>query len=110
SADLERGRRHGAIADTAARSIRAGRSHFRAGRFPVTGSAALSSFVPSPADDLVELTTLFDVSQALGGFTSLHDGLRHVMALLRRHPGAIRGALTLLDAETGELYIESSLD
>jgi Nif-specific regulatory protein len=76
----------------------------------VTASAALSSFVPAPVEDLVELTTLFDVSQALGGFTSLHDGFRHVMALLRRHPGAIRGALTLLDEETGELYIESSLD
>lgn len=76
----------------------------------MTGSAALSTFAPPPADDLVELTTLFDVSQALGGFTSLHDGFRHVMALLRRHPGAIRGALTLLDAETGELYIEASLD
>ena len=76
----------------------------------MTMSAALPVHPPEPVEELVELATLFDVSEALGGSTPLHDGLREVMALLRRHPGALRGSLTLLDEETGELYIEASLD
>ena len=76
----------------------------------MTLSAARPVPPPEPVEELVELTTLFDVSEALGGSTPLHDGLREVMALLRRHPGALRGSLTLLDEETGELYIEASLD
>src|SRR5690606_41519199 len=44
-----------------------------------------------------------------GGLTSLRGGRAPGRALMRRHPGPIRGALTLLDAETGGLYVESSL-
>jgi Nif-specific regulatory protein len=59
---------------------------------------------------LLELDTLYEVSLALAEGTSLHAGLEATMRLLRRFPGALRGALTLLDEETRELYIEASLE
>ncbi len=76
----------------------------------MSSSALASAFPSGPPEELVDLGTLFDVSEALSASASLHDALREVMTLLRRHPGALRGALTLLDTETGELYIEASLD
>jgi Nif-specific regulatory protein len=70
---------------------------------------------PAPADapapvTVVELDTLFDVSQALAGSATLHEGLAETMRLLGRFPGALRGSLTLLDHETRELYIEAALN
>ncbi len=61
-------------------------------------------------DQLVELTTLYELSELLASAPSLHEGLGQAMQLLSRHPGALRGALTLIDEETGELYIEASLN
>lgn len=61
-------------------------------------------------DQLVELTTLYDLSELLASAPSLHEGLGQAMERLNRYPGAIRGALTLIDEETGELYIEASLN
>jgi Nif-specific regulatory protein len=58
---------------------------------------------------LLELDTLYEVSQALTGAPTLHVALDQTMTLLRRHPGALRGSLTLLDEETSELYIEAAL-
>jgi Nif-specific regulatory protein len=58
----------------------------------------------------IELDTLYEVSRALAGATTLHEGLDQTMELLRRFPGALRGSLTLLDEETHELYIEAALD
>jgi Nif-specific regulatory protein len=68
---------------------------------------------PVPAEGplaQIELDTLYDVSQALTGAPTLHAGLDESMRLLRRHPGALRGSLTLLDEGTRELYIEAALD
>jgi len=61
-------------------------------------------------DPLVELTTLYELSEVLASAPSLHEGLGGAMLMLHRHPGALRGALTLLDEETGELYIDASLN
>jgi Nif-specific regulatory protein len=61
-------------------------------------------------DRLVELTTLYELSETLACAPSLHEGLGRAMLMLSRHPGALRGALTLLDDETGELYIEAHLN
>ena len=58
----------------------------------------------------IELDTLYEVSQALTAGPTLHAGLDECMRLLRRHPGALRGSLTLLDEGTRELYIEAALD
>ncbi|HWA59183.1 MAG TPA: sigma 54-interacting transcriptional regulator [Gemmatimonadales bacterium] len=59
---------------------------------------------------LVELTTLYELSETLACAPSLHEGLGQAMRMLSRYPGALRGALTLLDDETGELYIEAHLN
>jgi Nif-specific regulatory protein len=69
--------------------------------------APIETSVPhSPA----ELSTLYELSEALGCAPTLREGLGEAMRMLHRYPGAIRGALTLLDDETGELYIEAALN
>jgi len=62
------------------------------------------------SDQLVELSTLYELSEVLASAPSLHEGLGQAMRMLNRYPGALRGALTLLDDETGELYIEAALN
>ena len=62
------------------------------------------------SDQLVELTTLYELSELLACAATLHEGLGQAMLMLNRYPGALRGALTLIDEETGELYIEASLN
>jgi Nif-specific regulatory protein len=74
----------------------------------VTARPLLAGELPE-ADQLLELTTLYELSETLGQAPSLHAGLGQAMRLLSRYPGALRGALTLLDDETGELYIEAAL-
>jgi Nif-specific regulatory protein len=69
----------------------------------------------APAEPLqphspAELTTLYELSEALGAAPTLREGLGEAMRMLHRYPGAIRGALTLVDDETGELYIEAALN
>ncbi len=74
---------------------------------PTTLRPALA---PSAGETLLELDTLFAVSEALAGNERLDQGLARAMQLLRRYPGARRGALTLLDEAEGELYVEAALD
>jgi Nif-specific regulatory protein len=75
------------------------------------GSAAHKLPVaPDGSRSLIELDTLYEISLALTGASTLHGGLDGTMQLLRRFPGALRGALTLLDEETRELYIEAALE
>ncbi|MBK8003412.1 MAG: sigma 54-interacting transcriptional regulator [Gemmatimonadetes bacterium] len=70
---------------------------------------ALPDLQPGP-EPLLELGTLFEVSEALASAPRLGEGVARAMQLLRRYPGALRGSLTLLDEETGELYIEGALN
>jgi len=58
--------------------------------------------------EVTELATLFELSQMLTGATSVENGLAQALEILHHYPGAIRSALTLLDEETGDLYIEAS--
>jgi len=64
----------------------------------------------APGGTLLELETLFAVSEALASSDRLDEGLARAMQLLRRYPGARRGALTLLDEAEGELYVEAALE
>ncbi len=54
------------------------------------------------------LATFLDISQTLSGTLNLKQSLHQVLEILERFHGVIRGAVTLLDEETGELYIEAS--
>ena len=71
----------------------------------------VASYIPPAPDDsagAAELSTLFDLSQVLSGANTLGQGLGKALDILARYPGATRSAVTLIDAETGELYIEAS--
>jgi Nif-specific regulatory protein len=56
-----------------------------------------------------KLGTLVDVSQALAGSVNLHAGLSGVLEVLARRCGAVRGTVALLDEQTKELQIRSSI-
>ena len=56
-----------------------------------------------------KLGTLVDVSQALAGSVNLPAGLSGVLEVLARRCGAVRGTVALLDEQTKELQIRSSI-
>src|SRR5262245_50816228 len=59
--------------------------------------------------DARKLAMLVDVSQALTGTLNLQAGLYGVLEVLQRHCGALRGAITLLEAESDILAVEAAL-
>ncbi|MCI0488718.1 MAG: GAF domain-containing protein, partial [Blastocatellia bacterium] len=57
--------------------------------------------------EIKNLTALAEVGQALSGALKLRAALHRVLEILERHLGTVRSAVTLLNEETGELYIEA---
>jgi Nif-specific regulatory protein len=55
------------------------------------------------------LASLLEVSQALAGAQELRAALHRVLERLERYHGVLRGTVTLLDPDTGDLYIEASI-
>jgi Nif-specific regulatory protein len=55
------------------------------------------------------LASLLEVSQALAGAHELRASLHRVLERLERYHGVVRGTVTLLDPDTGDLYIEASI-
>jgi Nif-specific regulatory protein len=55
------------------------------------------------------LASLLEVSQALAGAHDLKAALHRVLERLERYHGVVRGAVTLTDSDTGDLYIEASI-
>src|SRR5438034_6278357 len=53
------------------------------------------------------LSTLLEVSQALSGTLNLKASLHRVLEILARHHGAVRGIVSVLDAD-GDLRVEAS--
>src|SRR5690606_216879 len=58
--------------------------------------------------EIRRLTSLVDISQALSGTLDLTAALPLALEVLERHHRVVRSAVTLLDEETGELYIAAS--
>ncbi len=58
--------------------------------------------------DIRKLSTLLDLSQTLGSTLNLKTSLARVLEILEEHHGTVSGAITLLDAESGELNIEAA--
>ena len=56
--------------------------------------------------ELLELTTLYEVSKALNSSLDLEKIIRALFKILHEKMGMERGTLTLLDSRTGELIIE----
>ncbi|MGE5686716.1 MAG: GAF domain-containing protein [Gemmatimonadota bacterium] len=61
-----------------------------------------------PAAELRRLAALLDVSQALSGTLDLRTSLDRVLEILRRSHGVLRAAVTLLDPDSGHLYVAAS--
>jgi len=55
-----------------------------------------------------KLVTLMEINQALSSTLNLRAALHRVLEILQRHYGVIRSAVTLIDAESGQLQIEAS--
>ena len=77
-----------------------------------------TELVDRPSDDVPErergadgrkLAMLLEVSQALAGTLNLQAGLYGVLEVLERRCGARRGAITLLEEESGLLVVEAAL-
>ena len=64
---------------------------------------------PGEVADVRKLAMLMEVSQALTGTLNLSAGLYGVLEVLERRCGAVRGAVTLLEEDSGLLAVEASL-
>lgn len=64
---------------------------------------------PETKSKLTELSLLFEVSQLLERSLDLLDELGSVLRVIAKHTGMVRGALSLIDSDSGEIYIEEGL-
>ena len=55
-----------------------------------------------------DLPLLFEISQILDRSLDLRDELAPVLKAIARHTGMLRGTITLVNRETGDLYIEAA--
>ena len=63
---------------------------------------------PKVRREVQELSLLFDISQTLNRSLDVWDALGSVLDTMAGHMGMIRGTLTLLNPQTGELAIEAA--
>lgn len=57
-------------------------------------------------NEVKELRLLFEVLQILDSASDLSDNLDTVLEVMARHTGMMRGVITLLDEQHGEIAIE----
>ncbi len=75
-----------------------------------TRSATLDSNDPRGATkEIRRLSSLIDISQAVAATLNLNIALPQALEILERHHRVVRSVITLLDEDTGELYIKTSL-
>ena len=58
--------------------------------------------------EVSELSLLFEISQTLDRSMDLRDEVGSVLKAIAKHTGMVRGTLTLLNRETGEIFIEAA--
>ena len=63
---------------------------------------------PKVKRELQELLLLFDISQILDRSLDLRDVVGPVLEAIAKHMGMMRGTLTLLNRESGEIFIEAA--
>ncbi len=63
---------------------------------------------PTVKQELDELSLLFDVSQRLDRSIDLRDEVPALLEAIALHTGMERGTLTLLNRDTGDIYIEAA--
>jgi Nif-specific regulatory protein len=59
-------------------------------------------------NEVSELTLLFDISQLLDRSIDLREEIGPILRVIARHTGMLRGTITLLNRDTGELSIEAA--
>jgi Nif-specific regulatory protein len=79
------------------------------GERPAAPPSAETAPAPAEVGDVRKLAMLMEVSEALTGTLNLAAGLYGVLEVLERRCGAVRGAVTLLEEESGLLAVEASL-
>jgi len=72
-------------------------------------AAPAEATTPGEVADVRKLAMLMEVSQALTGTLNLPAGLYAVLEVLERRCGAVRGAVALLEEDSGLLAVEASL-
>ena len=72
-------------------------------------SASAARTQAEDGEDARKLAMLVEVSQALTGTLNLQAGLYGVLEVLERRCGALRGAITLLEQDSGLLVVEAAL-
>jgi Nif-specific regulatory protein len=65
---------------------------------------------PHAEKKLTEPALLFEISQVLDRSLDLRDTVGLVLESLAKHAGMLRGTLTLLNRETGEIFIDEARD
>lgn len=65
-------------------------------------------YEPEIKREITELLLLFEISQSLDQSMDLHEVVGAVFESLARHRGMMRGTLTLLNRESGEILIEAA--
>ncbi len=63
---------------------------------------------PKVKRQIQELSILFDISQILDRSLDLRDVVGPVLGAIAKHMGMMRGTLTLLNRESGEIFIEAA--
>lgn len=63
---------------------------------------------PAVRREVTELSLLFEISQRLDRSMDLREVMVPVLKAMAEHMGMLRGTLTLLNRETGEIYIEAA--
>ena len=63
---------------------------------------------PAVHRDISELALLFEIIQTLERSVDLRDVMGTVLDLIARDTGMVRGTVTLLNRETGEIYIDEA--
>jgi len=63
---------------------------------------------PKVRREVEEVTLLFEISQALGRSLDLREVVDPVLEAMANRMGMLRGTLTLLNRETGEIFIEAA--
>jgi Nif-specific regulatory protein len=63
---------------------------------------------PQVRGEVQELTLLFEISQALERSMDLRDVVGPILDAMARNIGILRGTITLLNRDTGEIFIEAA--
>ncbi|MBI4556188.1 MAG: nif-specific transcriptional activator NifA [Candidatus Hydrogenedentes bacterium] len=68
----------------------------------------MSTEQPEIRREVRELSLLFEISQTLDRSMDIRDAVGSVLDAIAKYTGMVRGTLTLLNRDTGEMYIEAA--